>query len=50
MTEILEHFGNVLIQAAPKISSRLQTGLTIAQIEAQIAPFAWKFPQDAFDL
>lgn len=53
MTEllaILDRFHTVLIQTAPKIASRLQTGLTRAEIEAQIASCSWKFPQDASDL
>jgi hypothetical protein len=48
--EILGNFDTVLAQTAPKIASRLQLGLTQAEIEAQIASFSWKFPQDAFDL
>jgi hypothetical protein len=48
--EILGNFDTVLAQTAPKISSRLQPGLTQAEVEAQIASFSWQFPQDAFDL
>jgi hypothetical protein len=48
--EILDRFDTVLAQTAPKIASRLQPGLTQAEVEAQIASFSWQFPQDAFDL
>ena len=37
-------------ETAPKIVSRLQPGLTIDRIEAQIAAYSWTFPQAAFDL
>jgi hypothetical protein len=53
MTEALEslaRFDTVLTQAAPKISSRLQPGLSHAEIEAQVASFSWRLPQDAFEL
>jgi hypothetical protein len=58
MTELFDSFDTILSQAAPKISSRLQPGLTITsrrgyaneQIEAQIAGYSWTFPQAAFDL
>jgi hypothetical protein len=48
--EILDCFDTVLAQVAPKIASRLQSGLTQAEVETQIASFSWQFPQDAFDL
>lgn len=48
--EILDRFGTVLTQTAPTIASRLQPGLTRAEIEAQLATFSWNLPQDAFDL
>jgi hypothetical protein len=51
MTELLEtldHFNFTLAQFAPKIASRLQLGLTPAEIEAQVASFTWTLPQDAF--
>jgi hypothetical protein len=50
MSELLTRFDAILNQTAPKISTRLQPGLTIAEIEKQIASFSWQFPQDAFDL
>lgn len=50
MPELFDSFDTVLSQTAPKISSRLQPGLTIDRIEAQIAPYSWTFPQAAFDL
>lgn len=50
MPELFDSFDTVLSQAAPKIVSRLQPGLTIAQIEAQIAAYSLTFPQAAFDL
>jgi hypothetical protein len=50
MPEVLTSFDSILNQATHKISTRLQTGLTITEIETQIASFSWKFPQDAFDL
>jgi hypothetical protein len=48
--EALNRFDTVLAQTASKIASRLQPGLTRAEIEAQVATFSWIFPQDAFDL
>jgi hypothetical protein len=48
--QILDRFDTVLAQTAPKIASRLQLGLTQAEVEAQIASFSWSLPQDAFDL
>lgn len=48
--KILECFDSVLAQTSLGIASRLQIGLTQAEIAANIAPFSWKFPQDAFDL
>jgi hypothetical protein len=50
MLEILNRFGTVLAQTSPTIASRLQPGITQAEIEAQIATFSWRLPQDAFDL
>jgi hypothetical protein len=50
LTQILQDFDAAMEKAAPSIASRLQPGLTISQIDARIAPFAWKFPQAAFDL
>jgi hypothetical protein len=53
MTEALEslsRFDTVLTQAASKIASRLQPGLSHAEIEAQVASFSWHLPQDAFEL
>lgn len=50
MTELFDSFDTLLSQAAPKIASRLQPGLTIDLIEAQIAGYSWTFPQAAFDL
>jgi hypothetical protein len=50
MTELLTHLDTILSQIAPKIASRLQPGLTLADIEGQIALFSWAFPQDAFEL
>jgi hypothetical protein len=48
--QILDRFDTVLAQTAPKIASRLQLGLTQAEVESQIASFSWSLPQDAFDL
>lgn len=48
--ETLTRFDTLLSQAAPTVASRLQSGLTHAKIEAQIASFSWSFPQDAYDL
>ncbi len=50
MSELLTCFDAILSQTAPKISTRLQPGLEIAEIETQITSFSWQFPQDAFDL
>lgn len=53
MTETLETLlclDTVLTQTAPKVASRLQPGLTHAEIEAQTTTFSWNLPQDAFDL
>jgi hypothetical protein len=53
MTDLIEtlyRFDTVLNQTAPKIASRLQLGLTTAEIEAQITSFSWRLPQDACDL
>ncbi|NJL78532.1 MAG: hypothetical protein HC836_37620 [Richelia sp. RM2_1_2] len=53
MTELLKllnRFDITLTQIAPTIASRLQSGLTSAEIEAQIASFPWTLPQDAFFL
>jgi hypothetical protein len=50
LLEILNRFDIVLHQTAPNIANRLQPGLARAEIEAQIASFLWKFPQDAFSL
>ncbi|PSB59599.1 hypothetical protein C7B77_00405 [Chamaesiphon polymorphus CCALA 037] len=50
MTELFNSFDNILSQAAPKIASRLQPGLTSERIEAQIARYSWTLPQSAFDL
>lgn len=50
LIQTLEGFENVLSQSAPKIASRLQLGLSAAEIEAKIASFSWEFPQDAFEL
>jgi hypothetical protein len=48
--QILDRFDTALAQTAPKIASRLQLGLTQAEVEAQIVSFSWSLPQDAFDL
>jgi hypothetical protein len=50
MSELLARFDAILNQTAPKVATRLQPGLTIAEIEKQIASFSWQLPQDAFDL
>lgn len=50
MPEPFDSFDTVLSQTAPKIASRLQPGLTIDLIEAQITTYSWTFPQAAFDL
>lgn len=50
LIETLRHFDTLLNQTAPKVASRLQPGLTTADIEAQIASFTWRLPQDAYDL
>jgi hypothetical protein len=48
LLDTLDGFNLTLAQLAPKIASRLQPGLTPAEIETQIASFSWKLPQDAF--
>lgn len=50
LIDILDYFDSALNQVAPKITSRLQPGLAIADIETQTALFPWKLPQDAYDL
>lgn len=53
MTELLKllnHFDITLTQTAPTIANRLQSGLTPAEIEAQVVSFSWALPQDAFFL
>lgn len=53
MTKTLETLlllNTVLTQTAPDIASRLQPGLTHAEIEMQTATFSWSLPQDAFEL
>lgn len=50
LTEALNALATALIQTAPRISSRLQPGLSTAEIEKQVAAFAWTLPQGAFDL
>jgi hypothetical protein len=50
LLELFDRFDTVLTPIAPKIASRLQPGLTRAEIETQIASFSWEFSQDAFDL
>jgi hypothetical protein len=41
LPETLDLFNLTLAQFAPKIASRLQSGLTPAEIEAQVASFTW---------
>ncbi|BDI20796.1 hypothetical protein ANSO36C_65980 (plasmid) [Nostoc cf. commune SO-36] len=48
--DTLHRFDTALRETAPKIASRLQAGLTIADIEAKTASFSWELPQDAYDL
>ncbi|MFM2314979.1 MAG: hypothetical protein RLZZ04_4255 [Cyanobacteriota bacterium] len=51
MTELLKllnRFDITLTQTVPTIANRLQSGLTPAEIEAQVASFTWTLPQDAF--
>jgi hypothetical protein len=50
LLEILDGFDILLTQAFPKIASRLQPGLSRAEIDTQIATYSWEFPQEAFDL
>ena len=53
MTELVETLCNLkaeLCQTAPNIASRLQPGLSDAEIKEQTTPFPWKLPQDAYDL
>jgi hypothetical protein len=50
LLETLAHFEAVLNQAAPTITTRLQLGLSLTEIEAQVAGFSWKFPSEAYDL
>jgi hypothetical protein len=51
MTELLKllnRFDITLTQTIPTIANRLQSGLTPAEIETQVASFTWTLPQDAF--
>jgi hypothetical protein len=50
LIEALNCFEAVLHQVAPTIATRLQPGLTIAEIEEQLAPFSWKLPDAAVTL
>lgn len=47
LLKILDRFDIALTPIAPKIS-RLQPGLTSAEVKAQVASFSWTLPQDAF--
>jgi len=50
MTELLKllnRFDITLTQTVPTIANRLQSGLTPAEIEAQVASFTWTLPQEA---
>lgn len=48
--EALNCLDVVLNQDAPKITSRLQPGLTRAEIERQTASFSWILPEEAYNL
>jgi hypothetical protein len=48
--DTLRRFDTALRETAPRITSRLQPGLTIADIAAKTDSFSWKLPHDAFDL
>jgi hypothetical protein len=41
---------SVLAQKTLGICDRLQPGLSVSEIETQVAVFNWISPQDAFDL
>jgi hypothetical protein len=48
--ETLQHFDTALRETVPKLTNRLQPGLTITDIEAKTDSFSWKLPNDAYDL
>lgn len=48
--DTLHRFGTALREIVPKITSRLQPGLTIADIAAKTDSFLWKLPNDAYEL
>ncbi|AFZ38388.1 hypothetical protein Sta7437_4967 (plasmid) [Stanieria cyanosphaera PCC 7437] len=48
LPETLDRFNLILAESVPKITSRLQLGLTHIEIERQVASFTWTLPQDAF--
>lgn len=50
LLEVLNNFDTVLHRATPAIATRLQLGLTRAEIEKQLASFSWKLPSDAYEL
>lgn len=47
LSQTLDALAAALHQTAPQIASRLQLGLTAAEINQQVAAFAWTLPQDA---
>lgn len=50
LTEVLNRLDNILDQTASTVISRLQTGLSRAEIDKRISPFSWVLPQDVYDL
>jgi hypothetical protein len=48
--EALNCLDAVLNQDTPKIATRLQPGLTRAEIEGQTASFSWILPEEAYNL
>jgi hypothetical protein len=46
----LHCFDTALRDTVPKITSRLQPGLTLAEIAEKTDSFSWKLPHDAYDL
>lgn len=50
LLEVLDQFDQVLNQVAPGVATRLQPGLTRAEIDQAIAKFPWTLPQDGYAL
>jgi hypothetical protein len=49
-TKLLQDFEAALDRVAPSIATRLQPGLSIADIDDRIGTFAWKLPEAAYEL